>query len=304
DMLLRIEPGSVNKRVLEALVDAGGFDCFEAMHRAQYYAPTPKFDSYLEDAVKTANGTIARQAEAASSLFAAVQDEISVDPPKPPQAEEWLLPEKLAREKDVTGIYVSGHPLDGYKLEIDNYVTCGLSELTPQKYGRSTVKLAGMITGARHLVSKNGNGWGIFELSDYDDMIEFKLFGEDYQKHRHILHQGTALFLTANYRKKWNSEELELNISDVKLLEGIGQEMTNAIILKMPLEEVTTAKVVALDELCQRYQGQAKLRMVFYDREEDHKLSMFSLKRTVAADTDFVKEIEKMGITYRLEAGR
>ncbi|MEM9525015.1 MAG: DNA polymerase III subunit alpha [Bacteroidota bacterium] len=304
DMLLRIEPGSVNKRVLEALVDAGGFDCFENMHRAQYYAPTPKFDSYLEDAVKTANGTIARQAEAASSLFAAVQDEISVDPPKAPPAEEWLLPEKLSREKDVTGIYVSGHPLDGYKLEIDNYVTCGLSELNPQKYGRSTVKLAGMITGARHLVSKNGNGWGIFELSDYDDMIEFKLFGEDYQKHRHILHQGTALFLTANYRKKWNSEELELNISDVKLLEGIGQEMTNAIILKMPLEEITSAKVVALDELCQRYQGQAKLRMVFYDRDEDHKLRMFSLKRTVAADTDFVKEIEKMGITYRLEAGR
>ncbi|MEM1356911.1 MAG: DNA polymerase III subunit alpha [Bacteroidota bacterium] len=304
DMLLRIEPGSVNKRVLEALVDAGGFDCFENMHRAQYYAPTPKFDSYLEDAVKTANGTIARQAEAASSLFAAVQDEISVDPPKAPPAEEWLLPEKLSREKDVTGIYVSGHPLDGYKLEIDNYVTCGLSELNPQKYGRSTVKLAGMITGSRHLVSKNGNGWGIFELSDYDDMIEFKLFGEDYQKHRHILHQGTALFLTANYRKKWNSEELELNISDVKLLEGIGQEMTNAIILKMPLEEITSAKVVALDELCQRYQGQAKLRMVFYDRDEDHKLRMFSLKRTVAADTDFVKEIEKMGITYRLEAGR
>ncbi|MEL7159301.1 MAG: DNA polymerase III subunit alpha [Bacteroidota bacterium] len=177
DMLLRIEPGSVNKRVLEALVDAGAFDCFEDVHRAQYYAPTPKFDSYLEDAVKTANGTIARQAEAASSLFAAVQEEIAVDPPTPPAAEEWLLPEKLAREKDVTGIYVSGHPLDGYKLEMENYVTCSLSELNPQKYGRSTVKLAGMITAARHLVSKNGNGWGIFELSDYDDAIEFKLFG-------------------------------------------------------------------------------------------------------------------------------
>ncbi len=301
DMLLRIEPGSVNKRVLEALVDAGGFDCFEEMHRAQYYAPTPKFDSYLEDAVKTANGTIARQAEAASSLFAAVQDEIRVDPPLPPDAKPFLLPEKLNREKEVTGIYVSGHPLDGYKMEIDNYVTCSLAELNPQKYGRSTVKIAGMIVGARHLVSKNGNGWGIFELGDYDETIEFKLFGEDYLKFKHVLNHGTALFLTATFQKKWQSDDLELKISEIKLLEGVGEALTSAIVLKMPLEELTEAKVVQLDDLCQRFQGDAKLRMVFYDREDDSKLKMFSLKRTVQPDTDFVKEIERMGIKYRLE---
>ena len=301
DMLLRIEPGTVNKRVLEALVDAGGFDCFEEMHRAQYYAPTPKFDSYLEDAVKTANGTIARQAEAASSLFAAVQDEIRVDPPLPPEAKPFLLPEKLNREKEVTGIYVSGHPLDGYKMEIDNYVTCSLAELNPQKYGRSTVKLAGMIVGGRHLVSKNGNGWGIFELGDYDETIEFKLFGEDYLKFKHVLNHGTALFLTATFQKKWQSEELELKISEIKLLEGVGEDLTSAIILKMPLEELTEAKVVQLDDLCQRFQGDAKLRMVFYDRDDDTKLKMFSLKRTVQPDTDFVREIERMGIKYRLE---
>ena len=302
DMLLRIEPGSVNKRVLEALVDAGAFDCFEDMHRAQYYAPTPKFDSYLEDAVKTANGTLARQAEAASSLFAAVQEEIAVQPPVPPAAKPFLLPEKLRREKEVTGIYVSGHPLDGYKVEIDNYVTCSLIDLNPQKYGRSTVKLAGMITAARHLVSKNGNGWGIFELSDYDGSIEFKLFGEDYLQFKHVLHQGTALFLTATYQKSWKSEDLELKIASVKLLEGVGEELTKAVVLKMPLEDLTEAKVVALDDLCQRFQGEAKLRIVFYDREKDTKLKMFALKRTVQPDTDFVRAIERMGIKYRLEA--
>ena len=303
DMLLRIEPGTVNKRVLEALANAGGFDCFETMHRAQYFAPTDKFDSYLEDAVKTANGTIARKAEAASSLFAEVQDEISVDPPKPnAAAKPFLLPEKLAREKEVTGIYVSGHPLDGYKLEIDNYVTCSLSELNPQKYGRSTVKLAGMITAARHLVSKNGNGWGIFELGDYDDTIEFKLFGDDYLKHKHVLNQGTALFLKASYQKSWKSDDLELKIGEVKLLEGVGEELTTGITLKMRLEELTPDKVVALDELCQQYRGEAKLRMVFYDQQDDHKLKMYALKRTIQPDTDFVAGIEKLGIKYRLEA--
>ena len=103
------------------------------------------------------------------------------------------------------------------------------------------------------------------------------------------------------FQKKWQSEELELKISEIKLLEGVGEELTSGIILKMPLEELTSAKVVALDELCQRFQGTAKLRMVFYDREEDSKLKMFSLKRTVQPDNDFVREIERMGIKYRLE---
>ncbi|MFT7121673.1 MAG: DNA polymerase-3 subunit alpha [Neolewinella sp.] len=304
NLMQRVEPGSVNKRVLEALVDAGGFDCFEEVHRAQYFAPSEKYDNYLEHVTKYANAYQAQLASAASSLFGAIQEEVLPVEPKPPVANEWLLPEKLAREKEVTGIYVSGHPLDGYRLEIDNYVTCGLGELTPQKYGRSTVKLAGMIVGARHLVSKNGNGWGIFELGDYDETIEFKLFGDDYLKFKHVLIQGTALFLTATFQKKWQSEELELKISEIKLLEGVGREMTSAIILKMRLEELTSAKVVQLDELCQKHQGNSKLRMVFYDQEEDSKLKMYALKRTVDADTDFVKEVEKMGIMYKLEGGK
>ena len=301
NLMQRVEPGTINKRVLEALVDAGGFDCFPEVHRAQYFAPSEKYDSFLEHVTKYANAYQAQLASAASSLFGAIQEEILPIEPKPPAANKWLLPEKLAREKEVTGIYVSGHPLDGYKVEIENYVTCSLVDLNPQKYGRSTVKLAGMIVSARHLISKNGNGWGIFELGDYDETIEFKLFGEDYQKFRHILNQGTALFLTATFQKKWQSDDLELKIGEIKLLEGIGRAMTNAIILKMPLEELTTAKVLSLDELCQRYPGNSKLRMVFYDREADSKLKMFALKRTVDPDTDFVKGVEKLGIKYRLE---
>ncbi|MCP9235897.1 DNA polymerase III subunit alpha [Lewinella sp. JB7] len=299
-LMQRVEPGTVNKRVLEALVDAGAFDCFEAVHRAQYFAPSEKYDSYLEHVTKYANAYQSQLASAASSLFGAMQEEILPDEPSPPDAREWNLPEKLMREKEVTGIYVSGHPLDGYKLEIDNYVTCSLAELDPQKYGKITLRLAGMISGARHMVSKNGNGWGIFELSDFDETIEFKLFGEDYEKYKHVLNQGKAVFVKANYRPKWNSDEVEISVSEVKLLEGIGREMTEAIILKLPLRDLSPELVISLDELCQKYQGRQKLRMVFYDAEDDLKLKMFSLKRTVDADTEFINEIERLGIKYRV----
>ncbi len=117
------------------------------------------------------------------------------------------------------------------------------------------MRLAGMISGARHMVSKNGNGWGIFELSDFDETIEFKLFGEDYEKYKHVLNQGKAVFVKANYRQKWNSEDVEISVSEVKLLEGIGREMTEAIILKLPLADLTRELVVSLDELCRSTRG-------------------------------------------------
>ncbi|WP_116106615.1 DNA polymerase III subunit alpha [Lewinella sp. IMCC34191] len=302
-LMQRVEPGSVNKRVLEALVDAGAFDCFKQTHRAQYFAPSEKYDSYLEHVTKYANAYQSQLASAASSLFGAMQDEVLPDEPEPPQANEWTLPEKLSREKEVTGIYVSGHPLDGYKLEIDNFVTCSLGELDPQRYGKTPLRLAGMISSSRHMVSKNGNGWGIFELSDFDETIEFKLFGEDYEKYKHVLSQGKAVFVKASYRPKWNSDEVEISVNEVKLLEGLGREMTDAIILKLPLPDLSPELVRSLDDLCQQYQGQQKLRMVFYDPEADIKLKMVSRERTVDADTDFINEIERLGIKYRVSAG-
>ena len=303
NLMQRVEQGSVNKRVLEALVDAGAFDCFEQTHRAQYFAPSEKYDSYLEHVTKYANAYQSQLASAASSLFGAMQEEVLPDEPAPPEANEWTLPEKLSREKEVTGIYVSGHPLDGYKLEIDNFVTCPLADLDPQRYGKTTLRLAGMISTSRHMVSKNGNGWGIFELSDFDDAIEFRLFGEDYEKYKHVLNQGKAVFVKASYRPRWNSEEVELSVSEVKLLEGLGREMTEAIILKLPLPDLTRELVSSLDKLCTQYQGEQKLRMVFYDPEGDIKLKMYSRDRKVDADTEFINEIERLGIKYRVSAG-
>ncbi|PHI19526.1 DNA polymerase III subunit alpha [Lewinellaceae bacterium SD302] len=301
DMLLSVEVGSVNKRVLEALCMGGGFDCFEGVHRAQYFAPSEKYDSFLEHVVKYANAYQSQKAQAAVSLFGAIQDEVLPAEPKPPEARTWPLPVKLDKEKEVTGIYVSGHPLDGYRMEVENFTTCGLSELDPRKHGRTSLNLAGMITMARHLISKNGNGWGIFELSDFDESIEFKLFGESYQKFRHLLEPGKALFVKANYRQKWQSDEMELSIDDVKLLEGLGREMTNGIELKIPITRITPQVVAELDALCRKFPGNAKLRMTFYDKDAGHKLQMVAQERTIDADNDFVDAIEKLGISYKLE---
>ncbi|MEL6356969.1 MAG: DNA polymerase III subunit alpha, partial [Bacteroidota bacterium] len=141
----------------------------------------------------------------------------------------------------------------------------------------------------------------IFELSDFDEAIEFKLFGEDYQKFRHLLEPGKALFIKASYRQKWQSDELELSISEVKLLEGLGKELTQGIILKFPIQQVTPKMVAELDALCRKFPGEQKLRMVLIDKDAEQKLKMVANERTIEADNDFIAGVERLGIRYTLE---
>ena len=299
NLLQRATPGTLNKRVLESLALGGSFDCFEELHRAQYFAPSDKFDSYLEHLVKYANAYQAQKASAASSLFGAMQDEILLDEPPPPHCREWSLIEKLTKEKEVTGIYVSGHPLDDYRVIIDNYVTCGLDQIERHQR-KSKVKVAGLVTTARHMISKNGNGWGIFEISDYDGSFEFKLFGEDYQKFKHLLEVGKAIYVIGNYQQRWKDANVEFRVGEIRLMEGLGENLTSAITIKIPLDSLDNDLVESLDVLCARRAGEHQLQLIVIDRKNRLKLQMAPKERRVQADDDFVAEVERLGLEYKV----
>ncbi len=301
-MLQRTEPGTINKRVLESLAYGGAFDGFGKLHRAQYFAPSEKYDSFLEHLVKFANGYQALQASAANSLFGDTLDEVMPEEPEAPEAKPWILPEKLNHEKEVTGIFVSGHPLDGYRLMMENYITCSLEEIDNHQHRSSGIKLAGMITGARHMVSKNGNGWGIFTLSDFDGTLEFKLFSGDYEKYRHLLLDGKALFLTGGFQKSWRDDSKEFKVTGLELLEGKGSDLTESIELVLPLHKVTPQLVEDLDNLCRKHRGEHRLRVVFIDQHAKLKLSTASKERRVHADDEFVKQLERLDVEYRVKA--
>lgn len=297
DMMRRLSLRAVNKKVMESLALGGAFDRFENIHRAQYFTPSDKYDTFLEHLLRYGNAYQLQRAQAVNSLFGLV-DEIMAQEPPVPEREPWPLIEKLNREKEVTGIFVSGHPLDDYRMEIDNFVTCPLEKIEQHKQ-RPQIKIAGMITMARHLISKNGNGWGIFEFSDYNGQLEFKLFGEDYQKFKHLLEMGKALFIIGNFQRGWR-EDLEFKIKEVKLLEGVGETLTQSITLKIPLDTITKEMVDQIDRLCKEHRGQHRLKVELLDKNHRLRLHMMAKKTTVNASNGFIVELEKMGMKYKV----
>ncbi|MFN7117742.1 MAG: OB-fold nucleic acid binding domain-containing protein, partial [Saprospiraceae bacterium] len=236
----------------------------------------------------------------AASLFGEAQSEVMLAEPNIPDCNAWSLLEKLEKEREVTGIYISGHPLDDYKVEIENFVTCSLDQIDEHK-NKPQINLAGLVLKARHMVSKNGNGWGIFEIRDYNGSIEFKLFGEDYQKFKHLLEEGKALFLKGAFQRGWGENaDLEFKPKEVKLLEGLGETLTQSITLKVQVDTLTPDLVQQLDDLCKRYKGQHRLKMELFDNTQRLKLNMAARERKVLANNDFVAELVKMGVEYRL----
>ncbi|MCB9273915.1 MAG: DNA polymerase III subunit alpha [Lewinellaceae bacterium] len=298
DMMRRLSLRSVNKKVMESLALGGAFDCFAGTHRAQYFAPSDKFDSLLEHALRYGNAYQSQKAQAVNSLFGET-DEVMIPEPPLPDCNPWPLLEKLNNEKQVTGIFVSGHPLDDYRLEVENFVTCTLNEVDDNQ-NRPALNLAGMVTLARHLVSKNGNGWGIFELSDYNGSYEFKLFGEDYQKFKHLFEDGKALFIKAGWQRSWRNEGMELKIKDVKLLEGVAENMTQAITIKLPVEAITMEMIDRIDELCKQHEGPHRLRMELVDKSKRLRLAMAAKGRGVNATNGFIVELERLGVEYQV----
>jgi DNA polymerase-3 subunit alpha len=232
DMMRRCNLRSVNKKVLESLALGGGFDCFEGVTRAQYFSPSEKFDSFLEHALRYGNAYQAQRAQAVHSLFGDT-DEILIPEPDTPEAPGWTLVEKLRREKDVTGIYISGHPLDNFRFEYDNFTSCSLDEVNDNKT-RSSIKLAGILTSARHAISRKGNGYGHFTLSDFKGSFEFSLFGKEYQQFKHLLEEGKTLFVKGGFQESWRNQELEFRVHEIDLLEGIGRELTESITVRFP----------------------------------------------------------------------
>ncbi len=298
DLVKRLNLSALNKRVGESLVLGGAFDRFNNIDRATFFAPSQKYDTFLEHILKFGAAWQGQKAQASMSLFGDSEDAMIPTPAIPNNARPWSLIEKLTREKEVTGIYISGHPLDDYKMEVENYTTCSLDRI--DQFRGQKVNLAAIVTSANHRISRKGTGWGLFTIQDYNDVLELPLFSEDYKKFKHLFEPGEVLYITGTYKQRFNSEEYQLKIKEVKQLASIGNNLTESILLKFPIEKVSEDFIDDIDRLCKKYKGKHRLKMMLMDRTNENTLRLYAPERKVKADNEFIAELEQRGIPYQL----
>jgi len=297
DMVRRLNLKAVNKRVMESLALGGGFDLFEGVDRAQYFAPSDKYDTLIEHVLKYGNAYQLQKAQNVNSLFGD-SDEVLIPEPPLPKAEPWSLIEKLTKEKEVTGIYISGHPLDDYKMEVDNFATCSLEKASTTK--GQPLKLAGIVAAANHRISKKGTGFGFFTIQDYNGAMEFPLFSEDYQKYKHLFEVGQALYIHGSFQKKWSGDEYQFKLSKVELLENVAANMTSSLTLRIPIESLTKELVHNIEMACKAHEGKHKLKVHLIDRATKTKLHLIAKTQTVNADNDLIAKLKKLGVAYQV----
>jgi DNA polymerase-3 subunit alpha len=298
DFLRRMPLRTVNKKIMESLVFAGALDCFEAAHRAVFFYQEPgQPTSFLEKLLRYGANFQSSKASTARSLFGEMADHVDIPEPPIPSVEPWNLLTRLQREKEVVGIYLSGHPLDDYRMEIRNFTNCSLDKLSSMRHQK--IRIAGFVSKAEHRMSQRGTGYGRFVIQDYSGNMEISLFSNDYVQFKAMFEEGNCLFLTGNMRPRYHSDELEFKPDKVELLEGVAQRLTESVTLDILLEQLNAAMLDNLEKLCRRKKGKHVFHIRVLDAANRQELS-FSSTRKVIADQEFFSELDDLGIEYRI----
>jgi DNA polymerase III subunit alpha len=307
DLVRRINLRTVNKKVLECLTFGGALDVFNhegqggkpALHRAVYFAVGDKQETFLESLLKYGAGYQNQKESAVHSLFGDLgSDAISVPEPVAPNVEPWPHITLLRNEKEVVGIYISGHPLDQYKYEIKSLTTCTLSRVEEFKQS-AKIMIAGSVVRANHRVSQKGTGYGSFTLQDFDGELEIVMFSEDYAKWKHLFLEGESLFITGKMQTRFNSEELQFKVLDVVQLDSMSHKIEQ-VTVQIPLHLLTPEVIQKLDTAIKNHKGNHAIKMQVLDYQNKMSVQLTSDKRRVLGDTSFVHAMEALGMECKL----
>ena len=297
DFASKVNLRAVNKKSFESLAKAGAFDCFDTYHRRQYVEADDDGSSLIEKSIRYAN-KMAQEAESnQASLFGASTGTEAVIKPRAGHIEPYGDIEKLNIEKEMVGLYITGHPLDQYSFEMKFFTNTGISDLKDLERLRGReIKMGGVVSSVQHRMTKTGKPFGQMTLEDYNDSHQFFLFSDTYLKFKTFLETGWFLYISGNIGNRWNSEELEFKINNIEHLGDIRQKLTKGIELNVRMDDVNDVLVGELENLISKHPGSAAFHLNVAGKFEnrDITLEMISRKKSVELTDDLIKELETM----------
>ncbi len=306
DLAKRIDLRAANKKAFESLANAGGFDSFGETHRAQYFHHDGDNITFMEKAMKYGSKFQENANSSQVSLFGEAS-EVQIAEPVVPPCEEWGTMEKLAREKEVVGIYISGHPLDDFKYEMKYFCNGTLVDFSDlEKNVNRELSFGGVITGVEHRTSKNGKGWATFIIEDYNTAHEFRVFGEEYLRHRPFLVVNTFVYGKALIREGWVNKdtgkkgEPRIQFNSFQLLHDVLESYAKKLTIQLDINELKDSRIERLHELISSNAGNHTLNFVVYEMAEQLKLHMPSRKQKVNISPELLDALEAESVYYKL----
>jgi DNA polymerase-3 subunit alpha len=292
DFVSRVDLRSANKRTLESLAYSGGFDSF-GIKRSQYFEKENE-QSYIEKMIKFGNKLQDDKNSNQFDMFGNSIDSL-VKAPAFLDCEEWSTMDLLSKEKEVVGIYLSGHPLDDYQLEIKNFCNSNLSLLLDlDKVVNKEMHFSGVVIDVEHKETQKGKKFGVLQLEDYHGSYKFFIFGDDYIKFKSFLEPSWLLHISGRVKKKFYNDDLEFKIANISLLAEIIDNQVRDVVLRISLNNLSEMIVDKTVNIIKKNKGKHSLILSLIDSEKNYDVDLLSRKLKVDINKNFIDEINSL----------
>ena len=296
DFAQRISFSSVNRKAFESLALSGGFDSF-GIRREDYFATNAKGEVFLDTIVRYGQLYQQEKAQMQNSLFGMFGDGVEIAlPPVPKNDIRWSDIERLNKERDLVGIYLSAHPLDEYKIILDNLCNAKCADLSDMSNlnGREDILLGGIVTAIRTRFDKRGNPCGFVTLEDFDGSGELALFGEDWGHWSGMFAEGASVYITAKLLQRFqNSNQLELKVQNIEYLQGVKEKALDRITISLVTDMLDDQIVADLNELITSHPGKTKLFFQLRDSQGKNHVLLHSRSCGVDVRHSLIDYIDK-----------
>ncbi len=300
DFAQRVNMSAVNRKAYESLALCGGFDSF-GIARERFFGTNAKGEVFLDTLIRYGQTYQMEQSQMRNSLFGGM-NEVEIATPPIPEAESWGDIEKLNRERELVGIYLSAHPLDEYQIILKHVCNTQVKELEDLRalQTRSELTFGGMVVGLRKGTSKRGDPYGIVKIEDYSGSYEVAFWSNDWAAYQGYVQEKMFVFIHAKVEpNKWRPDSLDLKLNKVELLSAVKDKVIHKFTVSLPLHIIDEALVESFTEMCQKHSGDAELFIKVNDESSNMSVDLMSHPVKVSVDKEFISYLEELeGVKY------
>ena len=293
DFVQRVNLLACNRKNVENLALAGGFDSLPGVKREMFFAANAKGETFTELLIRYGAKYQVDKAAAINSLFGG-ENQVEIAKPEIPPFEPWNSLDRLNRERELVGIYLSAHPLDDYAIILENVCNTHMSDLADKSaLVNRELTMGGIVTNVREGRTRNDKPFGIVKLEDYSGSGEIPFFGNDWLTWCNYLREGYFLYIRAKcLPRQWNPNELDLKIGSIELLPDVKENLIDKITITTPLSSLDKELITDISTLVQKNPGNAELHFRVVDSDGKMHVTMKANKVKISVKRDLITYIK------------